>query len=97
MVTKTKTPKSKLQSRKLKISVEYVFGPYASVSDAAANKTSIRKKVGKIAFTNPVKRGEGYFMRGKLVYVKSVKAPAAMVKAHLQQQIPNAKISVTKA
>ncbi|HEY3390329.1 MAG TPA: hypothetical protein VGK38_12195 [Prolixibacteraceae bacterium] len=97
MVTKTKTPKSKLQSRKLKIIVEHLFGPYESVSGANTAKTAIRKKVGKITFTNAVKKGNGHYMKGRMTYVKAVKAPAEMVKQHLQNQIPGAKITVTKA
>lgn len=91
MTTKKQT------SKKLKIVVEHAFGPYASASEAAAAKKKIKAKVKNITLTAAAKTKTGYVMRGRMTYVNAVDAPASMVKQHLQSQMPNAKISVTRA
>jgi hypothetical protein len=93
-MTATKTQKS---SKRMKIVVEQLFGPYASVGDVTAAKKMLKKKVAKIAFSATQKAREGYFIKGRMTYTKSVDAPASMIKQHLQAQIPGAKISVTRA
>lgn len=87
----------KQTSKKLKIVVEHVFGPYGSASEASDAKKKIKAKVRNIVLAAATRTKNGYVVKGKLTYVKAVNAPASMVKQHLQSQMPNAKVSVTSA
>lgn len=85
------------KKQKYKIVIELVFGPYASEADVAQVKKNIKAKAPKVAFSNVKKTKRGHVFQGRLNFVKSVAAPANILRQAIAERTPGAKVTVTKA
>lgn len=72
------------------------FGNFESTADAAKVKSAMKKRSPKITFSALIHSRNGYAFKGKLVYIKSIAAPASAVKQAIVQSTPGSKVTVTK-
>ncbi len=79
-----------------KITVIKSFGYYKTLDSANAAKKAIKAKVKKAIISAPVKTSRGYKFSTKLTYIRTVNAPATVVKQAVQRMAKGAKITVTK-
>jgi hypothetical protein len=85
------------KKQKYKIVIELAFGPYASENDVAQVKKNIKSKAPKVVFGPVKKTKHGHAFKGHLNFVKSVAAPAHILKQAISERTPGAKVTVVKA
>lgn len=93
---KTKVSVGKKLPQKYRISMRFVFGPFPSAADSIATRKKVKAKVPKIRLGGSQSASNGYKFIGETVYIKRSSAPASVLKQVIQNNAPNARVSVTK-
>lgn len=89
--------KQQQKKQKYRIVIELAFGPYASETDVSTVKKNIKSKAPKVVFGPIKKTKHGHSFKGRMNFVKSVAAPAHILKQAIAERTPGAKVTVTKA